>query len=232
MLDRRDFPFFPLQETWSIDLGVAPSVGPTVGPGGVYLALENGNIGFFNLVNGRPNWSATLRATRPLVLDDTRLLVTTDGALDALRARDGEPLWRVPLPAAAAHAPVARSGWAVVALEDGRIVALRTDTGVSVWTIPLEGVATTAPVLEGDRLYVSTKGSALHARVIADGAAVWSVHSTARSPRSRPWKGTSSPPPPIAGSTPSTRARGRSAGAIASPAPPSAFSWTTIASSR
>ena len=174
-LDRRDFPFLPLREAWSLDLGVAPSVAPTVGPAGTYLAFVNGNIGLFNLTNGRPTWSASLRATHPLVLDDTRLLVTSDRAVDAVRAVDGEPLWRALLPAGAAHAPVARSGWAIVALDDSRIHALRTDAGAAVWTIPLEGVAAIRPVIEGDRLYVGAKGGALHARSIADGAGVWAV---------------------------------------------------------
>ena len=88
-LDRREFPFFPLQAAWSLDLELAASVAPTIGPSCVFIAFANGNIGCYNLINGRGLWAVTLRAVQGLVLDDPRLLVTTDGAVEALHAADG-----------------------------------------------------------------------------------------------------------------------------------------------
>lgn len=170
--DGRLVPFYPLQGTFSLNLEVAPAAAPAVGPAGVYMALGNGNVALYGRHDGAYKWAASHRARQGLVLDGDRLLVTTDDSLVALRAADGELAWKVPLPAPAAFAPVARGGWVFVALGTGALTALRADTGAAVWTVPY-GPPSAVPAVEGDRIYAATTTGAVHAIAVDDGKPLW-----------------------------------------------------------
>ncbi|MEO5823897.1 MAG: PQQ-binding-like beta-propeller repeat protein [Vicinamibacteraceae bacterium] len=172
-LDRRVFPFFPLQGAWTTNTGIAPAA-PAATDGVRLFVPFAGEVAIFSLTTGAQISSRPLPTTLVPVVDDGRVLVTGDRVIDAFRAADASPLWKTPLAAPAAFAPVARGGWVFVPLASGAVTGLRADTGATVWTMPV-GAPTAAPVVEGDRLYAAASGGALHALAVADGTTAWQV---------------------------------------------------------
>jgi outer membrane protein assembly factor BamB len=173
-LDRHVFPFFPLQPLWTTDTGVAPAASGATDGVRLFVPFASGEMNVFALATGASLFSRRVASTKPPVVADGRLLVTGDRFIDALTLEDASPLWKAPLPAAAAFPPVGRGGWVFVALADGSLKGLRGDSGAVVWTAPV-GEAVAAPVIEGDRLYAAVKGRAVQALAVPDGAAVWRV---------------------------------------------------------
>ncbi len=174
-LDRTVFPFFPLQSAWLADNGVPPGPGVGLGDGRVYVGFANGDMGAYDVLTGQLRWARHISATRPLVVEGSRLFVTGDKVVDALRTTDATPEWRTPLPAAAVSGPVVRGGWLLLALDDGSVTALRADTGAAVWTIAVGMPTPVAPVVEGDRFYAATTGGTLQALTMAAGERLWQV---------------------------------------------------------
>jgi outer membrane protein assembly factor BamB len=172
-LDPALFPFSPLQSAWVADTGVSPGPGVGIGDGAVFVGFTNGDLAAYDVASGQLRWKRNIEAKRPMIVDGSRLFVTGDKVVDALRTSDATSEWRTPLPAAVVAGPVVRGGWLLFALDDGSVTALRTDTGAAVWTMALGAPASVAPVVEGDRFYAATAGGTLHARTIADGAPLW-----------------------------------------------------------
>jgi outer membrane protein assembly factor BamB len=174
-LDRGAFPFFPLQGVWTDPVDVRPTA--PIGTDGVRFAVPfaNGELWLIDVATGSRLARRPFPTTFTPVFAGPDLLVTGDGVIDALRATDLESRWQRTLPAKVAFAPVARSGWAFVALADGAVLGLRTDTGAIVWTAPAAAAPTVAPCVEGDRLYTGGAGGLLQARDASTGADAWSV---------------------------------------------------------
>jgi outer membrane protein assembly factor BamB len=174
-LDRGAFAFFPLQGVWTDPVNERPTA--PIGTNGEHFAVPfaTGELWLVEVATGRRIARRPFPTTFAPVFAGPNLLVTGDGVIDALRSTDLEDRWRRPLPAKVAFAPVARSGWAFVALADGAVLGLRTDTGAIVWTAPGVAAPTVAPCVEGDRLYTGGADGQLHARDAGTGADVWSV---------------------------------------------------------
>ena len=174
-LDRGAFAFFPLQPVWTDPVDVRPTA--PIGADGVRFAVPfaNGELWLVDVRSGSRLARRPVPTTFAPVFAGPDLLVTGDGVIDALRATDLESRWQKALPGKVAFAPVARSGWAFVALADGAVLGLRTDTGAIVWTAPAVAAPTVAPSVEGDRLYTGGAGGLVHARDAGTGADVWSV---------------------------------------------------------
>jgi outer membrane protein assembly factor BamB len=173
-LDRRLFPFLPLQAAWSNDLGASPSAASATDGTRVYVPTSAGELKVYALTTGALLASRPYATTLPLVMDDGRVIVTGDKIIDALKADDGSPLWQALLPAPAGVAPIVRGGWVFAALTNGAVTALRADTGRAVWST-MVGQPVAAPVVEGDRLYTAAGGGALQALSVTDGRAAWRI---------------------------------------------------------
>jgi outer membrane protein assembly factor BamB len=170
--ERGAFPFFPLQPVWTQVIGIRPTAPGAIDAGRLFLPFANGDLAVLDIGTGAFLFSKALATRLAPVVDESRLLVAGDQALEAVRTSDLSPVWRRPLAAAPAFAPVARGGWVFVPLANGAITGLRADTGATVWTTPV-GVATAPPVVEGDRLYAAAVGGALYALAVTDGKAAW-----------------------------------------------------------
>jgi outer membrane protein assembly factor BamB len=172
-LDRRRFPFFPLQTVWTLNIGAAPATAAATDGVSVFVPV-GASFNAFSLATGAGKFGQAYASLLPPVAADGRLLVTGDKVIDALTTQDGSPLWKAPLTARALFPPASRGGWVFVALADGLLAGLRADTGAAVWALPV-GTAAAPPVVEGDRLYVATTGAGLQAIGVTDGAAAWQV---------------------------------------------------------
>jgi outer membrane protein assembly factor BamB len=174
-LDRAAFAFFPLQPVWFDRAEQTPTA--PIGSDGVRFAVPfaTGELWLLDLGTGTEVTRKQLPTTFAPVFAGPDLLVTGDGVIDAVRGTNLEGRWRRTLPAKAAFAPVARSGWAFVGLSDGQLLALRTDKGDVVWTAPAAGTLTVTPCVEGDRIYTASTGGRVFARDSSTGREVWSA---------------------------------------------------------
>ena len=171
-LDRRLFPFSPLEAAWNNDIVVSPSAPSATDGVRLYVPASSGVIFVVGLATGSILFSRPYPTKLVPVVADGRVLVTGDTVIDALKADDCSPLWKALLAAPAAFAPIARGGWVFVALTDGAVAGLRADTGEAVWRAAI-GQPAAAPVVEGDRLYAATTGGALQALSVSNGTPMW-----------------------------------------------------------
>lgn len=139
--------------------------GPTVGDGQVFVATEDA-IHSLDSSSGEDRWSTSLESaiTAPPVLDTGRLIaMTTAGEVLALRATDGQVIWRRSVGAGSVHPVVSSGDGALYAsLIDSRLVALALDTGEIVWEQRLTGTIS-EPAAARDRVFVGSTDNFLYA---------------------------------------------------------------------
>jgi outer membrane protein assembly factor BamB len=111
-------------------------------------------------------------AADPLGLEDAVLLVTVDGKIRALAARDlsGIGAWSLDAPLAIPPALVAGRGF--LADRAGNVAAFGGD-GQRLWSVALRtGAAAGRPAVIGDAVWFLTRDGGLEGRALADGALV------------------------------------------------------------
>ena len=159
---------------WSVELPAPPAGAPLVTPTMAVLPLSNGTIAGHGLRDGRPVWTATLPAERPLAGDDQRVYVASGDAVHALQLDSGSVVWRTNLGAKPTARPLAHAGW-VIAAAGGQLFALRGSDGKMIWRSPV-GVVEVRPALDGDLLIVSIKEGWVRAFDVQTGASQWDYH--------------------------------------------------------
>ena len=139
--------------------------GPTVGDGQVYVVTA-GAIHSLESGSGQDRWSTVLESavTAPLVLNSGLLIaMTAAGDVVALRATDGQVMWRRSVGAGSAHPVVASGDGALyLSLSDSRLVALALDTGDIAWEQQLTGMLS-EPAAARDRVFVGSTDNFLYA---------------------------------------------------------------------
>jgi outer membrane protein assembly factor BamB len=122
------------------------------GGGAVYAAYSDGFVAALD-VGGKPRWERLVAPAGDhldvdsLQLDGARLYAAAySGAVLALDARTGNPVWTAKAPAAAR---LALAAGLVVAVTPASVLALAQNDGSVVWTTPLEGVPGGEPVVAG-----------------------------------------------------------------------------------
>jgi outer membrane protein assembly factor BamB len=128
--------------------------------------IESGTLAAASAATGTVRWRYTPPPgpiLQPL-LDHGVFYLRTDGALRALRARDGMPLWAAPVEGRAEQQqlPTADQG-VVYATSSASVVALRTADGSPLWqTSPsaTPGSPTSAPHVANGRVYVAFNAAA------------------------------------------------------------------------
>jgi len=118
-------------------------------------------------------WIATLESPieGPLAASGGRVLVhTRDGAVQALSAVDGRPVWRMVSPPG-----LLAASDAIVCLRsrDGTVTALAPDTGQQRWSVPTGIVGELPAAVQADRVLVAGQGVA--ALDAGSGHMLWSV---------------------------------------------------------
>ena len=106
----------------------------------------------------------------PLGLASAVILVTADGRIRALAARDLSPIGAWPLEAPLAVPPATVAGRGFLADVAGNVHALGPD-GQRLWSITLRaGAAAGPPAIAGDSVWFLTRTGALERHALADGA--------------------------------------------------------------
>ena len=116
----------------------------------------------------------THRAATPII--DARGILyagSTDGAIYALRARNGRILWRHPA-GAPIHAALTLDGGTLIAgCFDGTVLALDSRRRKELFRVKLGGPIVSAPVVAGDTLVVGSRDYLLYGLRRSDGAVKW-----------------------------------------------------------
>lgn len=154
---------------WSVESAGRPTL--AAGDGMVFLtapaAIEAREGG-----SGLVRWRVPVDGdvTGALTWDQGWLLaVTRSGAAIAIRARDGQTIWRKSLGTSTTIPPALASNRAYFALSDGRVVARQLLTGEPVWERKLKG--TPAQILPlDDRLFVGATDHFLYCLATKNGA--------------------------------------------------------------
>ena len=149
---------------------------PPLGVGGrLVLALPD-EVRGVDAATGRTHWSRKMaeRLTGPLSVDEDRVLLLGDsGDVTAVRAGDGDVVWRRELGAVARHAPAMLPPHTIVlTLADARVVALDSRSGDVIWQRSLPG-SLSAPAAAPDRVLVGSTNNFFYALDAESGAERW-----------------------------------------------------------
>lgn len=113
-------------------------------------------------------------AMEPIVGEGMVFVATHQGNVYALRAADGEPVWRFQTAGPCLHSPAYSSGRLVVGSTDGRLYALDAKTGELIWHQDAgRGGFSAAPVVEDNRVFVGTRSGVFLAVALDRGEVIW-----------------------------------------------------------
>ena len=133
----------------------------------VFVAGFQGRVAMLALDSGQVWWSRELSSYRGLVLDGETLYVTTsDGTLDALRRRDGTPLWTSDKLIRRGLTTPAVDGDAIVVADfAGYVHWLDKSTGALIARMPTKKKSriTNAPIVANGIVYVQSDAGRLYA---------------------------------------------------------------------
>lgn len=125
---------------------------------------------------GQVRWARPLPqrlATGMIASNDIALLADSAGLLVAIRARDGEEVWRRSLGVATAHLPARLEPHTVVlTLTDARVIALNDRDGELLWERSLPGTLS-APATARDRVFVGSTNNFFYALDAGSGGERW-----------------------------------------------------------
>lgn len=157
--------------SWRRD--VSSAIAPSVGDGLVFVAGE-GHVEALAAANGRTRWQTPLPGRLLTITWDNSWLLCSnaDGDLAALRASDGELLWRSALGSALVLPPAAGLDRVYVALENGDVVSLNLVDGQQLWKRALPGRVTGLSATDG-QLLAGTTGKAIFSLELATGRQRW-----------------------------------------------------------
>jgi len=159
------------QVRWRRDLST--TIPPSVGDGRLYVGGD-GLVEALAADSGRTVWRTSLPGRVVTVSwDNGWLLCSNDaGDLAALRASDGELLWRAQLGAALVLPPAAGLDRVYVGLEGGQLVSLDLSNGARSWSRTVPGRITGIEAADG-QLIVGTTGHAVFSLELATGRQKW-----------------------------------------------------------
>jgi outer membrane protein assembly factor BamB len=105
---------------------------------------------------GSGRWSTSFKTggavlASPVVADGFLVTVDLDGAVSALRAEDGTPVWQVAAGSAVHGTPAVEHGRVFVPTFANKVVALRLGDGLPLWTKDVGGTVLSSPTpVDGD----------------------------------------------------------------------------------
>jgi len=152
---------------------VTASIAPSSGDGLVFVASE-GVVQALAADTGVTRWQTSLPGGLvTLTWDNAWLLCSNEaGDLAALRASDGELVWRATLGAVLVTSPAAGLDRVYAALEGGRVVSLDLATGVLLWERTLSGRVTGLQAADG-QLIVGTTDNVVFSLDLVTGRQRW-----------------------------------------------------------
>jgi outer membrane protein assembly factor BamB len=184
---------------WHAELP-ASSTSPLVAGGGVVYASTHQGCLALRAVDGKLLWRRDARwhqPSMPRLLEHTLYVsygewrhvpdgqwppeMSVNVYLEALRAADGERLWRQQLGAdtgaRSVTAPAVADGVVYVGADNGRLYALDAADGTVQWSCQTGGGLVSAPVVGEDRVYFGVNNGHVFALAAQDGALRWQTYT-------------------------------------------------------
>jgi outer membrane protein assembly factor BamB len=158
-------------QAWSVEYPTTAA--PAAGDGLVFVASED-LVEARAQSDGRAVWRRPVEGRISALHWDTGWLLASadNGPLLAIRAVDGEVLWRRDLGAPLQAAPALAGDRVYLPVSDGRVLALSLETGDEIWSRKLaEPAVGILPV--GDRVFVGSKDNQMHSLKAGDGGTDW-----------------------------------------------------------
>lgn len=149
-----------------------------------HVASASGELTAFNAQTGAVRWHVRTAAMygTPAVAAGTVYVAPQDGSVQALRARDGTPLWSFTRNAQVDGYPTVAGGVVYVSADEGAVYALNAATGKLIWRFNAPNnndhiYAATA--VAGGEVFVSSGGSDdnFYTLDAATGSVRWQVHA-------------------------------------------------------
>ena len=157
--------------SWSVE---CPMSAPPAAGGGFVYAGSDGLVEARADADGRTAWRRPVPGrVLSLYWDAGWLFAQTEpGTLLAIRASDGEVLWKKEFGSPLSPPPAPAADRLYLALKDGRVIALALQTGEEIWTKKLaEPAVGMLPV--GDRIFIGAKDNFFHSFDARDGDSDW-----------------------------------------------------------
>jgi outer membrane protein assembly factor BamB len=149
---------------------------PLLAADGSLYVVQSGRIHALDVQSGTDRWSVPVEGAviAPLAGHTGSVVaIAAPGEALALRASDGELLWRRSLGAASSHAAVSGGETALYfSLADSRLVALASATGEPLWEQRLAGTIS-APAVARDRVFVGSTDNFFYAFDADSGRPEW-----------------------------------------------------------
>ena len=149
---------------------------PVAVDGTVFVGNRSGRVAALDAATGAIRWTAREGAFGPVwPAGDSLFLISDQGELVRLQARDGERVWGVPLghfiearerrraETVAHFGPVLAGGRLLVASSDGLLRSFDPASGALLAETQLPGAATSRPIVVERTLYLVTRDGRLHA---------------------------------------------------------------------
>jgi outer membrane protein assembly factor BamB len=163
----------PLHQVWKLALNSHLAFPPTYDESRGFFAIEGDRLVAYDLPTGKQLWLAEAHAVQQAVAANDQVYVAEADGVVALRAVDGQPVWRAAVEGPIAVRPTAGGGKLIVATKSGELLALDSTDGRVAWRESL-GTPPHAPAtVRGNRVYSPTSDSRIVAHDLDTGTLVW-----------------------------------------------------------
>ena len=171
--DKSPLQLFPVAALWTLALNNTLTAAPAFDETQGFFPLEGDQFAAYDLIRARLLWIAPINTTVEPVTSGDTVFVVESGSMAALRAGDGNVVWRVPFDEALAVPPVISGDWLITATTSAEIVSRRLLDGAVVWRQHLSASAHARPAAVQGRLFVSTADSSVVALNRETGSTLW-----------------------------------------------------------
>lgn len=162
-----------LDPRWSAAFETPPAAPAGFDEVAAYVPLTGGELVAVDLERGDIRWKVELTTAFTPVTGDGLVFAAGDRLVIAFDQRTGRTVWRTPVDAELAMAPLWDSGWLLVSTAAGDVLALRAEDGKIVWREKLSSKLSLPPALADDRLYIVLEDGGVEALELATGKRVW-----------------------------------------------------------
>jgi len=171
--DKTPLPLFPVAPIWTLTLNSALTAPPAYRGSLAVFALEGEQIVAYDLSKGSRLWLTTITTEVEPAIGTNEVFIADDSGISALSLSSGELVWRQPLTAALATAPIVDRDRLIVATSSGDIIAMRASDGMELWRQHLPKAPRSRPAVSSTRVFIATDDKQVVALNSDDGAIVW-----------------------------------------------------------
>jgi outer membrane protein assembly factor BamB len=179
---------------WSVDVGAPVRATPTVVAGRVFVHADDGRVSVLDLTSGDRIWAAEIGAAAERIAPgssesrydhyassvriggDLAFVGAYDGAVVALRAQDGEVVWRLEESSSVLGTPAIDGERLIYATFDGEVVAVGVRDGHELWRTEARGAISSAPVVHDGRVIIGTRSYDVLGLRVEDGTVDWTYY--------------------------------------------------------